>query len=139
MGTAEIRLEPFGRAIQRLEEGLAALSKEPDNLLLRDGVLQRYEFTYELSHKMLRRFLESVAANPQEITNLSFQDLIRVGGEQDLLRSPWRQWRSYRQARTDTSHTYNEASAVEVLKLLPDFVLETRYLLERMEASLDRE
>ena len=32
--------------------------------LLRDGLIQRFTFSYELSHRMLRRYLRMVAASP---------------------------------------------------------------------------
>ena len=112
------------------------LAKDAENTLLRDGVSQRFEFTSELSHRMLRRFLEAIAANPQDIATLSFQDLIRVGSEQGLVSSSWPVWRTYRQARTDTSHTDDEAKALQVVAILPDFVNEVRALLRNLEAGL---
>lgn len=138
MDTSEIDLRPLRRATQRLDEGVALFARDPENTLLRDGVIQRFEFTYELSHRTLRRFLESVSANPQAISSLSFQDLIRAGNEQGVLRSSWRQWSRYRQARTDTSHTYDESKALQVLEILPDFLIEVRSLLENLEASRGR-
>jgi len=36
---------------------LEELRRHPDSALMRDGVIQRFEFTYELSHKTLRRYL----------------------------------------------------------------------------------
>ncbi len=136
MNAAEIDLAPLNRAIGRLDEGLTLLGGEPENSLLRDGVIQRFEFTYELSHRTLRRFLEATAANPQEIATLSFQDLIRVGNEQGLLQSDWPVWRVYRQARTDTSHTYDEAKAQQVLTIVPPFLDEIRALAESLETRL---
>ncbi len=135
MRPSEIDLMPFRKAIQRLEEGMATLAVDPHNTLLRDGVIQRFEFTYELSHETLKRFLEFRAANPEEVAGLSFQDLIRVGGEMGLVRSPWKQWRSYRHARTDTRDTYDESKALQVLAVLPDFLSEAHQLLQNLEAS----
>ena len=135
MDPSEIDLSPLHRAIQRLDEGMDLLAREPGNTLLRDGVIQRFEFTYELSHKMLRRVLEARAAVPGEIAGLSFQDLIRVAGERGLLRSSWREWSGYRRARTMTSHTYDEARALEVLGIVPEFAREAQDLLRRLEGG----
>ena len=120
--------------MQRLSEGLLVLAKEPQNSLLRDGVIQRFEFTYELSHKMLRRFLEAASPNSEEISALSFQDLIRVGNEQGLLFSPWTRWRTYRQARKTTSNTYEEAEIMQVIEVVPEFLAEAQDMLRRFEA-----
>ena len=77
---------------------------------------------------MLKRYLEETAANPDEIDNSSFQNLIRIGNEQGLLRSDWLQWKIYRQARTNSSHTYDADKAEKVYEIAPDFLEEARYL-----------
>lgn len=127
-----IKLTPLANAILRLKEGVAAQEGEPQNALLRDGLIQRFEFTYELSHKLLRRYLESVAADPDEVRTLTFEGLIRLGDEQRLLLSDVAQWKRYRKARTDTSHTYDERAALEIVPLIPVFLAEAEFLLERL-------
>ena len=128
-----IELTPLINAVDRFEEGLEALAQDPENTLTRDGVIQRFEFTYELSHKMLKRYLEATSANPDDIDSMTFQDLIRTGSEQGLLLSGWDKWRDFRQARTDTSHTYDEEKALNVVAELPAFLLESRYLLKQLQ------
>ena len=99
---------------------------------LRNSVIQCFEFTYELSHKMLKRYLEETAANPEEIDVGTFQNLVRTGNEKGLLRSGWDQWKAYRQARTDSSHTYDEDKAGAVYDIAPDFLQEARYLYQQL-------
>ena len=82
---APLDIGPFVRAVARLTEGLDRHRKEPDDDQLRDGLIQRFEFTYELSHRMLRRYLRMVAASPDMFDQMPFQDLIRTGNEQGLL------------------------------------------------------
>ena len=77
---------------------------------------------------MLKRYLEETAANPDEIDNSSFQNLIRIGNEQGLLRSDWLKWKIYRQARSSSSHSYDASIAEEVYEIAPDFLEEARYL-----------
>ena len=57
----------LGNAVRRLREGLARCEREPTDEQIRDGLIQRFEFTYELSHKMLRRYLREVAASPEKL------------------------------------------------------------------------
>lgn len=127
-------LSSFANAVTRLAEGVGAMRAEPKDELIRDGVIQRFEFTYELAHKMLRRHLEFISASPAEVERMPFQDLIRTGNEQGLLRSDWRKWRDYRQARNDTSHTYNESKAECVAEQIPDFLEEVRHLLAVLQS-----
>jgi hypothetical protein len=46
---------PLGNAVRRLREGLARHEREPGDEQIRDGLIQRFEFTYELCQRMLRR------------------------------------------------------------------------------------
>lgn len=99
---------------------------------LRNSVIQCFEFTYELSHKMLKRYLEQTSASAEEIDGATFQDLIRTGSEKALLRSDWRQWRQYRAARNDSSHTYDKEKAEAVAAIAPDFLEEAKFLADRI-------
>jgi len=100
-------LRPLANAIRRLEEGLAEYERDKAHTLLRDGLIQRFEFSYEISHKMLKRYLESTSPAPGKYDEMAFADLIRSGNEQGLLRSDWTKWRQYRTMRGRTSHTYD--------------------------------
>jgi|UniRef100_UPI0040475B7E hypothetical protein len=71
--------------VQRLEEGLVRFSLDTSDVMIRDGLVQRFEFTYELSHTVLRCFLEAASANPVEFDEADFQYLIRTANEQGLL------------------------------------------------------
>lgn len=125
-------------AISRLEKSLnyanSPAAKKDTELFeqLRNSVIQCFEFTYELSHKMLKRFLEETTASPEEVDFNTFQNLIRTGNEKGLLRSDWLRWRVYRQARTDSSHTYDEGKAASVYAVAPDFLEEAQYLYAQL-------
>lgn len=125
-------------AISQLEKSIeyanSDLAKSDAGLReqLRNSVIQCFEFTYELSHKMLKRYLEETAASPEDIDVSTFQNLIRLGNEKGLLRSDWTKWRAYRQARTDSSHTYDVDKAEAVFEIAPDFLDEARYLLREL-------
>lgn len=125
-------LSRFRNAVRRLSDGLAAAAEEPRNELLRDGVIQRFGCTYELSHKMLRRFLATTEASPEDVAALSFPNLIRLASERGLLASDWETWSRYRAARGTTSHTYDGAKAAEVFAVIPSFLGEAEALLAAM-------
>lgn len=132
-------------AIAQLEKSLqyanSSLAASDPELFeqLRNSVIQCFEFTYELSHKMLRRYLKEASATPEEITESTFAGLIRSGNEQGLLRSDWLRWKAYRQARTDSSHTYDENKAAAVYNIAPDFLAEAKYLLQELQKRSDIE
>ncbi len=89
-------LTPLADAIRKLREGLARYQRDPSDDQIRDGLIRRFEFTYELSHKMLLRFLRQTAATPAEFDQMSFADLIRSGNHQGLLPGGWPAWRRSR-------------------------------------------
>lgn len=128
-------------AIAQLEKSIAYatsdMARQDTELFeqLRNSVIQCFEFTYELSWKMLKRYLEAVSATPEELDSSTFQNLIRMGNEKGLLRSDWLRWKTYRQARTDSSHTYDSSKAEAVYALAPDFLDEARYLYQQLTAG----
>jgi nucleotidyltransferase substrate binding protein (TIGR01987 family) len=122
-------------AIDRLGEGLVRWQQDVSDTQIRDGLIQRFEFTYDLSHKMLRRALAESAANPEEIDRLSFPDLIRTADEQGLLPGTWTDWRIYREMRNITSHSFDEAKALQVAAAIPAFLAEARGLAAKLCAS----
>ena len=126
-------------ATTRLGEALSALAAQPDEQLFRDAVIKRFEFTYELSHKMLRRYLLISSADPEEIRQMSFPNLIRTGNEQGLLLGNWETWSEWRKARGTASHAYNEEKAQQVVLEIPKFLEEARYLLERLRDRIGRQ
>ncbi len=86
---------------------------------------------------MLKRYLEETSANPADLDVATFQNVIRMGNEKGLLRSDWTRWRVYRQARNDSSHTYNEEKAEDVYAIVPDFLEEARFLLAELTGRSD--
>jgi nucleotidyltransferase substrate binding protein (TIGR01987 family) len=132
---------PLAHATAQLQKSLgyahspAALADPGLREQMRNSVIQCFEFTYELSWKMLKRHLEATEASPATLDLATFQSLIRLGNARGLLRSDWNTWRSYRQARTDSSQTYDAAKAEAVFAMAPDFLLEAQALLATLLAQ----
>ena len=133
-------LSSFRKAVASLESALKvydggaakSLSRETREVI-KAGVIQNFEFTYELSHKMLKRYLEMTAGNPAEFEEMAFPDLIRTGSEKGLLLNGWDVWKDYRKARGTTSHTYDQEKADEIMAKVPQFLAEARHLLTTLE------
>jgi nucleotidyltransferase substrate binding protein (TIGR01987 family) len=126
-------LSPLEIALHRLTEGLARYRGDTSDTQIRNGLIQRFEFSYEISHKMLKRFLESAAANPADFDAMPFADLIRTGNEQSLLLGNWSDWKRYREMRSQTSHAYDEGIALGVVDGIPAFLAEAEFLLKQLQ------
>lgn len=133
-----IIIAPLENATKRLAEGLDRYQQNTSDEQLRDGLIQRFEFTYELSHKLLKRYLQNTSANPQAFDTLSFSELIRTANERGVLKGDWSDWRVYREMRNLTSHTYNEKVAIQVVKDIPKFLAEIEYLIGVLHEKLSQ-
>lgn len=131
-----IDLTPLHKAIGRLDFALTRHAREPADEEVRDSVIQRFEFTYDLSHKMLRRVLEATSADAELAEQMTFPALIRTGWEQGLVAGGWPIWDGFRNMRNITSHTYDEAKAADVAAKVPAFLEEAKFLAGKLEARL---
>lgn len=122
--------------IARLQEGLERYRKDISDIQIRDGLIKRFALTYEQSHKVLKRYLESISPTPEEHDAMPFEQLIRSANEMGLLRSDWTCWRAYRQMRGKTSHTYDENIAQQVVAGIPDFLEEALYLRDQLRERI---
>ena len=128
-----IDFTPLAKAVRQLQDAIVEQSREPDRLLLRAGLIQTFEYTYELSHKMIRRYLAETEPNPDAAAELTFEGLIRRADELGLVSAPVAEWKRFRESRSETSHTYSEEKALKVVARIPAFAHEVAFLLERLQ------
>jgi nucleotidyltransferase substrate binding protein (TIGR01987 family) len=121
-----------------LENGLLEHKKTPVEIV-RDGVIQRFEFTYEVSTKLLKKYLEYSSASSDNINEMSFPNLIRLASQKGLLLSDWSMWQSFRDARNITSHTYDNNKAQSIFELIPSFLKESKFLENALKQRLSVE
>ncbi len=131
-----LNIGPLEKVIARLEEGWARYQRESSDTQIRDGLIQRFEFVYELSHKTIKRYLESTSASPEQFDTMQFSDLIRSANEMGLLLGDWSAWRLFREMRNQTSHAYDEDIALRVVEGIPSFIREVVYLRDRLKERL---
>jgi nucleotidyltransferase substrate binding protein (TIGR01987 family) len=126
MTQAILNLDEVKRAVKRLREALAL----PKDDIVRDSVIQRFEFTVELSWKALHRRLRFEGLGD----NLSPKNIFREGAKLSLVQDP-EAWIQFIDDRNLSSHTYKEDLAERVYesaRRLPPFV---DALIERLGAT----
>jgi nucleotidyltransferase substrate binding protein (TIGR01987 family) len=124
-------------ALASLQRALArwqATNAEDEEL--RDACIQRFEYTFELSWKMLQRRLELDIPDARSVDAMSFRELMRAGGERGLVRDVGA-WMVFRDKRNITSHTYNAAKAADVAAILPAFAEHAGALLAELQTRGD--
>ena len=122
-------------AENRLQEMLARYNKEHEDEAVRDSVIQRFEFTYSIALKTLRKYFIERAFVLEEVNQMSFNEMIRTASQLNLLVSNLEKWIVYREMRNMTSHTYDEEIALQVVSIIPDFSKEIAYLITRLKES----
>ena len=125
------------KVINSLTRAIDQLHVTPADEFVRDSCVQRFEYTYELCSKFLRRYLKMTESSADDIQEMSFPTLIRTASERNLLLNDWSTWMNYREKRNITSHTYDEEKADRVLKIVPKFLQEALYLLERLDEKIE--
>ena len=104
----KLDLSPLENAVAQLGESLELYDSDIVRQYpvirnqMRAGAIQAFEFTYDLSIRMIKRYLEQVAANPSEVDLLDFRNLVRMAGHQGLLSSELDTWMRYRANRGTT-------------------------------------
>lgn len=133
MNAGKLDISSLNKAIISLEEAVREYQKAKENKFIRDASIQRFEYTYELCAKMLKRYLETTEPNAQEVDQMSFPNLIRTGSERALLQNGWDSWKIYREARNIIAHTYDEKKADYIITILPNFLTDAKYLYTQLE------
>lgn len=98
------------------------------------GVVQNFEFVYELSVKMLRRQLERGSDSPDEVDRASFRDMLRLAGEKGLIEDV-EAWFRHRTMRNISAHTYDHEKARTVYQAAPALFDDARALLIALETG----
>ena len=96
-------------------------------------MIQRFEYTYSLSLKMIKRYFANGAFVFENLEGMTFNEMIRHANKMGLLRSNLEQWNNYRLKRNLTSHTYDEQIAFEVASIIEDFAQDAKFLLNKLK------
>jgi nucleotidyltransferase substrate binding protein (TIGR01987 family) len=131
----------LARALDALEAVLARVAdarfwSAQDDITRRAmeaGAIQHFEFTYELAWKAMRRVLAR-DFGAMEVDGASRAELFRLAARRGLIHDV-AAWMDFHQARNRTSHTYDNAAAVEVLAIVRRFPEPARALLSRLRTE----
>mgnify|MGYP000116752359 FL=1 len=120
-------------SLQRLGEVVEIYKKNPQDTIVRDSLIQRFEFTYSITLKTLRKYFIERAFIVDDVNKLSFNEMVRTAMQLNLLKSDLAKWTEFREMRNLISHTYDENVALKVSGIVPDFYEEITYLLKELK------
>ncbi|MEG2338418.1 MAG: nucleotidyltransferase substrate binding protein [Clostridium sp.] len=120
----EERARDFTNALNRLEE---ATNKDLNDDIIIDGIIQRFEFTFELGWKMMKLYLEDQgvvdeALAPRSTIKCAFK--YKVIDDSQV-------WIDMMLDRNRTSHMYDEELAVSIVtRVKESYIAQFKKLLE---------
>lgn len=109
MDKLETKKENFGQAIARLKEAIADFEVSGGNKTMRDGVIQRFEFTTELAWKTTREYLFDQGYSGFNSPKATMREAFADGLIEDEAL-----WIQILNDRNATSHLYSDEAAAKI-------------------------
>lgn len=104
------KVENYLKAAQRLEEGCQTYLENKDNDMIRDGLIQRFEFTFELAWKASKEYLIDQGFS----NDLHFpKQVLRAAYENHMIDDE-EVWLKMLDSRNRTSHIYDDRVAAAI-------------------------
>lgn len=129
-------LTSFLRLYKRVaDEDFMSQQDEIVRFGLEAGLIRNFEFTYELSRKAIKRWLEN-NISPDAADGVTRRELFRMAAE-NLLISNVAEWVTYHAARNETSHQYGMEMAQEVMQVMGEFGSSAKQLLSALQQRND--
>ena len=105
------RFSNYKKALNQLKEAIDLMSQRALSNLEKQGVVQAFEFTHELSWNMMKDFLESKGNTEiygsKDATRQAFKYGLVIDGDV---------WMSMIKSRNLTSHTYDQKTVDEIVE-----------------------
>lgn len=125
------RFSNFKKAVTRLGEAVNERTLDSYSELEKEGLIQRFEYTYELAWKTLQDLFQGKdfedIVGPRPVLELAFQLGFIVDAEA---------WIALRKARNLTSHLYDETTATDIsAQIFDQFYALFKALETRLEAE----
>ena len=109
------RAYQFDKAFSQLKEAVELAGRRQLSRLEAQGLIQGFEYTHELAWKTLKDFLEARGVRElygsRDSTRAAFRANLIENGDT---------WMAMIQSRNMTTHTYNEATAAQIVAVILD-------------------
>ncbi|WP_375402666.1 nucleotidyltransferase substrate binding protein [uncultured Sphingomonas sp.] len=126
------RFGNYRRALSLLREAVVALRAGQLSMLEREGLIQRFEYTWELGWKVMRDYLIDAAYGTKIMVPA---DVIRAANETGLIKDG-DGWIKAQRSRNQMAHEYDPTAFERITREIADQHLE---LLEDLERTLGPE
>ena len=138
--TVHLDLTPLEKCNQSLrsavqivqnKEWLEAQTSELQQLIL-SGVVKNFEFVYEISVKMIKRYIDLSSLDSTAMDQMDFREILRMALEKGII-NHIEAWFDFRKLRNLTAHTYHFEKALLVTTQCALLLTSVDYLLEELK------
>ena len=127
MNLQDVAYQDLRKAFKTLE----AVLNEPKTEVVRDATIQRFEYTFEMSWKLMKRILNEEHRIEVFSPKMAFKRAAQV----ELIDDP-RPWLGYLKVRNTTVHAYKESVIDEIYEKIKAFAPLVKDFLRRVEKDL---
>ena len=137
LSSLETAINAMDALMQRLHDNKLLQSLDKVTIDgLKSGMIQHFEFTYELCWKFIQRWIKTNKTPEEADHPRTRKELFRIAAKYGLITHP-EAWFKYGDARNLTAHTYDEATAQIVYAVTADFLSDAKQLLEALKQRND--
>ena len=122
---AKISLE---KVLQVYNEG--NVDEEMCNIFA-DSCIKRFEYTFETAWKVMKKYFKLQYSKTEE--ELTMNNIFRYMESYGFTTS-WLKWKDYYSQRNNTAHEYNFEKARRLINIVPDFLEEVNFLLQKWDS-----
>lgn len=136
MKKSELNLSVLKNSLATLKECYQDLNSQNDEkmkIYIKDSCIQRFEYTYEAAKKIMNKFLKK--EYDKKDSDLTINNIFREMYGLELIEN-FENWVDYRQKRNLTSHEYDINLTYPIIDIIPDFINDTEFLINKLEGVL---
>lgn len=137
MKKSELNLDILKNSFNTLKECFGDYSAQDDEKLktyIKDSCIKRFEYTYESAKKIMNKFLKKEYDKTEK--DLAINNIFREMYALGFIES-FENWALYREKRNTTSHEYNLEKTYSIMEIVPQFIKDTEFLINKLEAALE--
>jgi len=133
----ELNLTILQNSYNTLVECYNDFSSQKDEKLktyIKDSCIKRFEYTYKSAKKIMNKYLKKeYNKSEKDLTiNNIFREMYSLGFIQSF-----ENWVLYREKRNTTSHEYNQEESLNIIEIIPDFIKDTKFFIEKLDKILE--
>lgn len=132
MENVDLDIENLRNAYESLKKAYQFYSEGTGNSdindMYADSCVKRFEYTYETTWKTMKKYFKLVYNKSEE--ELTMNNIFRYMEGYGFAES-WLRWKEYNTQRNNTAHEYNFKKAGKLIQIIPDFLDDVKFLLDK--------